>query len=132
MNCIHLSKVNDQLTNQVDCLKNESKELRNRLNVIETESKSTRPRSKAKHTVQAVQALRVSSPTSITTNQTTLGKHEKSMMQLVNKKSHEAQTKVKSNNGNNAILSEVPQPQAQCQQHKQPKGQQQQQQHSQQ
>ena len=90
--------------------------------MIETESKSTRPRSKAKHTVQAVQALRVSSPTSITTNQTTLGKHEKSTTQLVNKKSHEAQTKVKSSNGN--ILSEVPQQQAQCQQHKQLKEQQ--------
>ena len=43
-----MKEVNDQLTNQVDRLKNESKELRNRLNVIETESKSTRPRSKAK------------------------------------------------------------------------------------
>ena len=92
------------------------------------ESKSTRPRPKAKHTVQIVQALQVSSPTSITTNQQiTRGKQEKSTMQLVNKKSHQAQIKVKSNNGNKAISSEVSQQKAQGQQHKQPNSQQQQQ-----
>ena len=126
-----MKKVNYQLTNQVDCLKNESKELRNRLNVIEMESKSTRPRPKAKHIVQTVQALQVSSSTSITTNQQiTRGKQEKSTMQLVNKKSHQAQIKVKSNNGNKAISSEVSQQKGQGQQHKQPSSQQQQQ-HSQ-
>ena len=46
-------------------------------------------------------------------------------MQLVNKKSHQAQTKVKSNNGNKAISSEVSQQKAQGQQHKQPNSQQQ-------
>ena len=93
------------------------------------ESKSTRPRPKAKHTVQTVQALQVSSPTSITTNQQiTRGKQEKSTMQLVNNKSHQAQIKVKSNNGNKAISSEVSQQKAQGQQHKQPNSQQQQQQ----
>ena len=109
-----MKKVNDQLTNQVDCLKNESKELRNRLNVIEMESKSTRPRPKAKqHTVQTVQALQVSSPISITTNQQiTRGKQEKSTMQLVNKKSHQAQIKVRSNNGNKATSSEISQQKA--------------------
>ena len=93
------------------------------------ESKSTRPRPKAKHTVQTVQALQVSSPTSITTNQQiTRGKQEKSTMQLVNKESHQAQTKVKSNNGNKAISSEASsQQKAQGQQHKQPNSQQQQQ-----
>ena len=88
------------------------------------ESKSTRPRPKAKHTVQTVQALQVSSPTSITTNQQiTRGKQENLTIQLVNKKSHRGQIEVKSNNGNKAISSEVSQQKAQGQQHKQPNSQ---------
>ena len=51
-------------------------------------------------------------------------------MELVNKKSHQAQIKVKSNDGNKAISSEVSQQKVQGQQHKQPNSQQQQQ-HSQ-
>ena len=100
--------------------------------MIETESNSTRSRPKAKHTIQTVQALQVSSPASTTTDQIIIGKHEKSRTQLVNKKTHQAQTKVKHGTGNNITLSEVSQQQAQCQQHKQAKEQQQQQQHLQQ
>ena len=56
---------------------------------------------------------------STTTNQIILGKHEKSKKQLVNKKTHQAQTKVKSGDGNNTTSNGVSQQQTQCQQHKQ-------------